>query len=495
MPNTFEFMRTDFKSSLFPLKLNLIMAQFQGNEISRYISEHLLKNNDSSFLPQQVVYATKPRGHLRRTVKLDPVAEYFIYDFIYRNRHIFRPEINSSRKSFGYRFRNGKKIPVHEAYTEYKNSLRQFSQKYNHNIQFDIASYFNSIYHHDLSNWFEQKDISKEDKLAISKYFREINTGKSIDFLPQGIYPCKMIGNEFLKFIDLTGTLKSAQIIRFMDDFTLFDNNKDILKQDFTTIQKTLGSYSLNINPSKTFYDNKTENIERKLSNIQQSLSEIVREHQLIQTPSGVEPIEIESIKELKLTTSQVEEIITLLKNDSIEESEADLILSFLRSHSNDLLELIPLLLSKFPNLIKHIHSVCSNITDKKSLTKIIYNYLHSESSFLEYQLFWLTTILEDYLQGEELYGESLIKIYELSSDYKISKAKVLEIPELNFGLKEIKNDNIRNGNSDWISWSSIMGLRDTPTQELNHTLTYFSKISKINLLITEAVKKYNKNK
>src|SRR3546814_1260739 len=63
---------------------------------------------------------------------------------------------------------------------------------YKHSIRFDIASYFNSIYHHDLAHWFESKTgVSAEDSAGFGKYCREINAGRSVDFLPQGIYPTK----------------------------------------------------------------------------------------------------------------------------------------------------------------------------------------------------------------------------------------------------------------------------------------------------------------
>jgi hypothetical protein len=468
------------------------MAELNGDEISNYIYQKILNidNPSDNFLSQQTVYATKPRGHLRRTVKLDPVAEYFIYDLTFRNKTIFRPQVSDTRRSFGYRITDGSRIPVHVAYSEYKEHLNQCSEKYRHNIQFDIASYFNSMYHHDLSHWFVSKNISEVDSNAAGQYFREINAGRSIDFLPQGIYPCKMIGNEFLKFVDLSGLLKSSQIVRFMDDFTLFDDDPNVLKQDFIRIQQLLGKFALNINPSKTFYDNKVGDLQKKLSNIRQSLKEIVTDIEEIHTASGVDIVEIENEEESSLTHDQVESLMALLKEDDIEESEADLILSFLRLHSDDLLELMPILLTRFPNLIKHIHSVCADIGDKDGLTKVIHEYLHTENSFLEYQLFWLGSILEDYLRGEEKYGECLIKIFELSVDYKISKAKILEIPELGFGLKEIRDDYLKTGQSDWLSWSSAVGSRILPVAERNYSLNYFSKGSPMNYLISSCVKK-----
>ena len=492
MANTLNFIQEDFKSSLFPLKTNLIMAEHHGDEISKYIYQRVLSSDHDgdSFLPQQTVYATKPRGHLRRTVKLDPVAEYFVYDLVLRNRAIFRPQVSNTRRSFGYRVVNGSRIPVHVAFAEYKEHLNNCAQKYSHNVQFDIASYFNSLYHHDLSHWFASKNVSEVDGNAVGQYFREINSGRSVDFLPQGIYPCKMIGNEFLKYIDLNGMLKSSEIVRFMDDFTLFDNDPSVLKQDFIRIQQLLGKCALNINPSKTHYDNKVGDLQEQLSSIQRSLKEIVTDFEEIHTASGADLVEIEHVEENSLSPEQVEGLMALLKDDDLEESDADLIIGFLRLHSDDLLELMPILLTRFPNLIKHIHSVCVDISDREGLAKVIYEYLNTEIFFLEYQLFWLTAILEDYLQGEKFYGESLIKIYELSVDYTISKAKVLEIPELSFGLKEIRDDYLKTGQSDWLSWSSAVGTRSLPTAERNYALNYFSKGSPMNFLVSSCVQK-----
>lgn len=490
--STFNFMKEDFKSTLFPLKTNIIMSEFHGAEISKYIYEKILRDDqpNDNFLPQHKVYATKPKGHLRRTVKLDPVSEFFIYDLVLRNKSKFRGEVSDTRRSFGYRIIKGSRVPVNVAYAEYKHHLNNCSMRYKHSIQFDIASYFNSLYHHDLSYWFVNKQLSDVDSSAASQFFREINSGRSIDFLPQGIYPCKMIGNEFLKFIDLSGTLKSSQFVRFMDDFTLFDDDPNVLREDFIRIQKLLGKYGLNINPSKTFYDTKIGNLQGQLSEIRQSLSEIVTWFEEIDTASGVDIQEVEIIEENRLNSSQVEQLMSFLMDDSIEESDADLILSFLRSHSENLLEIMPVLLSKFPNLIKHIHFVCSDIKDKNALARVVYDYLKSESNFLEYQLFWIGCILEDYLQGQELYGECLIIILELSVEYNISKAKILEIPELGFGLKEIRDEYLKTGQSDWLSWSSAIGSRTLPSAERNYVLKYFAKCSPMNLLISECLNK-----
>lgn len=494
MSATFDFLKADFAATLFPLKTNLLVVEKHEKEVSEYIYQKILddKQTADNFLAQQRVHATKPRGHLRRTVKLDPVAEYFLYDITYRNRAIFRPEVSNARRSFGYRFMGGAHIPVHTAYNAYKLCLKDSNTKFKHNLQFDIAAYFNCLYHHDISHWFAAgQGVSEVDSNALGKYFREINAGRSVDFLPHGIYPSKMIGNEFLKVIDLSAQLKSSILVRFMDDFTLFDDDPDVLRQDFLRIQQLLGQFGLNVNPSKTFYNKSIGDVQETLSALHESLFEIVEEIYEVQGASGVDFVEVENEVETSLSDEQVTALLALLKDDSLDEADADLILGFLRSHSDSILEHLPMLLRKFPNLTKHIHSLCSTVSEKAELATVLLEHLNKESFFLEYQLFWLACIVEDHLVGCGCYGEILMRIYELTQDFKIARAKVLEVPEQGFGFKEIRGEFLKTGQSDWLSWASAMGSRSLKAAERNYVLDYFSKGSPLNYLIAGCAKKF----
>ncbi|WP_368860724.1 reverse transcriptase domain-containing protein, partial [Streptomyces hilarionis] len=80
------------------------------------------------------------------------------------------------------------------------------------------------------------------------------------------------MGNEFLKLVDLTGQIKSSCLVRFMDDFTLFHDNPEVLWQDFTRIQQLLGQYGLNINPSKTYFEKNLSGVEETLTKLRESL-------------------------------------------------------------------------------------------------------------------------------------------------------------------------------------------------------------------------------
>ena len=494
MSATFNFLKADFTGTLFPLKTNFLVAEMHEKEVSEYIYQKILdeKHTADTFLPQQRVYATKPRGHLRRTVKLDPVAEYFLYDVTYRNRAIFRPQVSNARKSFGYRFMGGGHISVHNAYKAYKLCLAENNANFKHNLQFDIASYFNCLYHHDISHWFAAKPgVSEVDSNALGKCFREINAGRSVDFLPHGIYPTKMIGNEFLKVVDLSAQLKSSVLVRFMDDFTLFDDDPDVLRQDFLRIQQLLGQFGLNVNPSKTFYNKSIGDVEETLSALHESLIEIVDEIHEVHGASGVDFVHVENEVATILTDDQANALLALLKDDALEEADADLILGFLRSHSDSILEHLPVLLRKFPNLTKHIHSVCSTVSEKDELAAVLLEHLTKETFFLEYQLFWLACIVEDHLIGHGCYGDVLMRIFELTQDFKIARAKVLEIPEQGFGFKEIRGEFLKTGQSDWLSWTSAMGTRSLKAAERNYVLDYFSKGSPLNYLIAGCAKKF----
>jgi len=83
------------------------------------------------------------------------------------------------------------------------------------------------------------------------------------------------------------------------------------------------------------------------------------------------------------------------------------------------------------------------------------------------------------------------MRIHELTPDFKIARAKVLEVPEQGFGFKEIRDGYLKTGQSDWLSWASAMGTRSLKAAERNYVLDYFSKGSPLNYLIAGCAKKF----
>lgn len=216
---TVEYYLDDFNKSLFPLETNRVVIENAAKELSDYIYQKILNDEEKehNFLPQVRCYASKHGMHFRRTLKLDPVAEFFIYDLVYRNRVSFIKDFGTRRKSFGHRFEAGKPIPLSKAYREFKKAVASANVEFKYGVKLDIASYFNSLYHHDIVKWFDDGRRSEKDADYLGKFLRQINSGRSVDCLPHGIHPCKVIGAEFLKFVDNSSRLKSELMLRFMD--------------------------------------------------------------------------------------------------------------------------------------------------------------------------------------------------------------------------------------------------------------------------------------
>lgn len=508
--NVKEFFEIDYHASLFPLKTNLLLIKHHSQELEQYIANILSTdpaNAGYNFIPQTRVHAAKPRNHLRRTVVLDPVASYFIYDITFRNRAAFGLDASPKRSTFGYKFEGDQPLPVHKAYLDFTASVEiNKGLLFSHMISFDVASYFNSIYHHDATNWFASlPNISGTDANAFGRFFREINSGRSIDFLPQGIYPAKMIGSEFLRFIENSGQLKSAQTLRFMDDIYLFDDNIANLNQDFLRIQELLGLRALNVNPTKTVIDGEKPSVQNAASAIQKELSEIIDDFDetIIYLPSGADMADFEYDDEedereeedhegisATLDEKKTERLLELLVDPKAEESDVELILSILQQNSESLSTLIPSLLVRFPNIVKQLYKLAGQIAKKDDLTNELLLVLDSAPHLIEYQLFWMATIAEDHLSHTQKFGELVLKLYEKTSNHKIARAKILEIPDQSFGLKEIRDEILKTGASDWISWAAAMGTRTLIKAERNYSLKYFSKGSPLNYLIAECVQK-----
>ncbi|MCD9493373.1 antiviral reverse transcriptase Drt5 [Photobacterium carnosum] len=483
-----EFYNSDFDGTLFPMETCRIIINHAYDDLVTYI-EKIVDDRcqEYCFLSQQVVYTSKPKQHLRRTKKLDPVAEFYLYHTCYKHRAIFnRSSKNNNRLSFGYAFSNGSAIPINDSFVEFNNEIQRVKSKYAYHIQFDISSYFNSIYHHDLVNWFARsKDINNQDVDLFGRFMREINSGFSIDFLPHGIYPAKMLGSHFLSYIDYSMLIKSESMIRFMDDFLISSNSKETVTKDFQIIQKLLGQKSLNINTHKTrLYNDVHEPVDVAVSEVVNNIFETITVYH--GSDVGYECFE-ESIREL--TNEEVRTLIALLDKPNISGREASLVLDTIKKHTTELHVYLPIFLHQHPNLIKKVYSYCKYCTDKTELAKEFVK-LTSENNYLnEFQLFWVAKILETYLLDTPQAGELLELLYNHNDATVISKAKILEIPEHRFGLPELREIHLKNGSSGWLSWASAVGMRNDTKLVKNYLMDYFSKVSPINKLIGDCIK------
>ncbi len=489
--DTKAFFAGDFAGALFPLKTNAILIEHHSQKLEQYIANVLSEdpaNAADKFLSQARAHAAKPRNHLRRTAVLDPVASYFIYDLMLRNRAAFGLPVNDKRRVFGYRFDDNKPVPVSKAYKDFGQAVEACRKQHKHVLKFDIASYFNSIYHHDATAWFAAlPGVSGPDASAFGRFFREINAGRSIDFLPQGIYPTKMIGSEYLRFIDASGEIKCAQTLRFMDDFYLFDNDPAVLSQDFYRIQELLGWKALAVNPTKTALDAEEMSVKAKASAIKQQVMDLlhIAEQSTVNSASGIEAGDQFTVV---LAQGEVDQLLQMLVDPTADEGDVEFILGILQDHHVDLSTLLPSLAMKFPNIMKQLHRLIGLAPDKSQLADQLLALLKEDPFLIEYQLFWLAVIAEDHLAGAQGFGDIVHFLYAKAGKHRIVQAKILEIPNQNFGLKEIRDEVLKSGGSDWLAWSAAVGTRTLAKAERNYALKYFSNGSALNKLIADCV-------
>lgn len=488
--STLQYLLDDYPKTLFPLTTTLVVLQNSERAVSDYIYQKVIKSSEPehSFLSQTRCFASKHGLHLRRTVKLDPVAEYFIYDLVYRNLKLFRKDFDPSRRrSFGYRFESGKPILPSSSYGEFRQAVLEAKGRYRCGIKFDVATYFNSLYQHDLVAWLKRAGGSQVDVGAFGQFLREVNVGRSVDCLPQGIHPCKVVGAEFLKLVDNSMQLRAKLLLRFMDDIYLFDEDEAVLNSDFITIQRLLGEQGLSLNASKTVFGDVGEmGIAEEVDDIKRGLLQVRR--RII----GVSGNVFEGQEEMvygQLGEEQIEYLLNLLKNPDIDEADAELVLVLLRDNGKDVLEHMHGFLERFPSLSRNVYNFSRHISEHEELGHLLLSFVKAGQNVTEDQLFWITKIAEEYLSKTRAYAELLMALYEHQRATTVTKAKILEIPETRFGMGALREDHLKAGKSDWLAWAAAAGTRREAAISRNHLLSYFSKASHMNRIIGECVK------
>ncbi|MYN68502.1 MAG: RNA-directed DNA polymerase [Acidobacteria bacterium] len=486
-----RYLLEDQPRTLFPLKLTRILVEQSEaalyNEIERILKTDPKKEN-TGFLTQIRCHAAKCGLHSRRTLKLDPVAELFVYDLVYRERATFRPSRRPDRKRFGYTFRGGRPTPATTSYGKFREAVRGASARFKYYLGVDIASYFNSIYHHDLVFWFDAGRNAKEVE-KFGRYFREIVGGRSVDCLPQGLHPCKMIGADFLKRVDAHHRLKCALMLRFMDDMYLFDDDYEVLQEDFLLLQRYLGDRGLSLNAEKTTSGEGPLQAKTTIDEVKIQLLELRRAAleweygQLHQVGA-----EATAEKTEPLTEEQTEYLKELLDEDEIDEEDAELVLSLVGERAEDALDQLIGIFEDFPALARSVYAVAGHIGDKTELCAQLGRIAKERRALTEDQLFWATKIAEDYLGSSHETLELVARLHSHPASTDLTKAKVLEIPWAD--LDDMREEYLKGGRSDWLAWSSAIGTRRVARMKRNQLLKYYGKASPMNQIVAGCVRR-----
>jgi len=272
-----------------------------------------------------------------------------------------------------------------------------------------------------------------------------------------------------------------------MDDFYLYSGDQTTLVSDFVQIQKMLGDKGLSINPSKTQVGAIEDlDIKKEVDDIKVGLLKKRRRVILI---SGEMVQEEEDVQE-KLSEREEKYLFTLLRGGEIEEEDAELVLSLMRDHGEDILQYIQDFLFRFPNLSRNIYYFCEYVPDKEALANLMLDFIKKSKNVTDYQLFWIARMAEKQLPKTACFGDILSCLFEHSNGSVLSRAKILEIPEKRFGMDDLREEHLRTGASDWLSWASAVGSRLEKKANRNHLLRYFSNCSPMNEIIADCITK-----
>ncbi|WP_440604413.1 antiviral reverse transcriptase Drt5 [Bacillus sp. GB_SG_008] len=470
-----KFINEDIFSSSW---LKLMLTEDEYKKVQQIIKKETIKKieqkSQNFFLVQPLVYASKDKNHVRQTFVLDPIAQTFLYDFVYRHKSFFERKGTTNRKSFGYCFEDGNLVSGIEEHNKFKKEIYEKKTEYVYMAKLDIANCFNNIYHHDMVSYIA-RIIGQEESEKFGRFLREINEGRSTSCMPQGLIPAKIVGSFFLSFVEESRELKSEVIIRFMDDIFLFSNSHDTIQNDVLKIQKLLGEKGLSLNESKSAILKTSEDEVLQIEDIKKSL---------LQTRASFIDWYSEEVGEDKpeLTLEQENYLKQKLQNSrNLEEEDIELILTLLSTTQEENIELVKLVLEKAPNLTKNLyHSIRRNFMYlDNEIVNIFKGYIRNNEQLHEYQLFWIAKILIEFTQLNEFIVDILFTIYNHSSTTNVVKCLILEIQENSYGLLELKKK-IARGNAPEMVISAIVGLISHEKSNRNQIYKYVSRSNPI---------------
>lgn len=466
-----DFICDDTMKGLFPLKSNAIYVENGEQKLHDYVYNKIFvkKESDYAFIQSPVGYALKDRMHLRKCLLLDPVANYYIYDFVYRNRKNYQISTLSRRRYFGYAF--NKKVPINsfKDYHNFRNYKYSLKGKYKYFARVDIHNCFNSFYHHDVISSLATR-ISRQEADQFGQFLREGNAGISINCFPQGIYPAKTIGNSYLKFVEESRELGSRQIIRFLDDVFFFSNKCSTIEQDIIRVQQILGEHFLSLNEEKTLLGSDESDFEeRKLDDIKISL---LKKRELTMDYDEDKDKDIVS-----LDAEETEYLRSLIKKKNIAEEDLELAISLLKEDVEESLQVAELVLDKFPNMMKELYKLIPEVDDQGEIWGLIKSTLKVEI-IPEFQLFWMARIIIDYYEFDSEAADLLIKIFNHPNSTSIVKAAILEVPQNDQGFLELKESHVRNDRGTITGACAISGLIQLEKAKRNQIYKYVAKTS-----------------
>lgn len=455
---------------IFPLKSVAALASEGADRIRKHLRDEILNPKaQTGFSPCDVAFARKDEHHLRKVLVLDPIACFYIFDFVVQHRSYFQTTRSGKRRRFGHAFKNATPVDAFKQYHAFRREKYKRLANHDFFVQADVFNCFNSFYHHDVTSYLSD-NTSTEAGQGIGQFLREINAGTSISCFPQGLYPAKVLGNAYLGFIEQSRRMRAQESVRFLDDIVLFCDSDEEARDALLDLQYILASRHLSLNDSKTIIGDRSSTFkEVGLDEIRRSLVEKREE-----LKGGYDDHNEDDEEQALLEEDEREYLVALLQSPNLAQEDVELALTLLRNELDAFDLVVEPVIEKAPHLLRGLHRfiATSGPEDGGQVWDAIANRL-KKKRIPEHDLFWYARTLVDYYEIDQDVADLLLELYYHPEATSVVKAAILEDNCLDHGLDDLKIQELRSGSNLLIVSAAMHGLSGLEKGKRNHQFKY----------------------
>lgn len=172
----------------------------------------------------------KEMADFKQATQLDIQDSIILNAIIYEYGNLIerRRQPISLNRVFSYRFNpnsDGELYPNKNAWNNFWNAVVQKSEQFSHCLLFDIADFYNQIYHHTVANQLIESGFKNIHKKWIMELL-EKSTAKVSRGVPIGPHASHILAEMSLIPFDKSLELKGLEFCRYADDIVIFYNSE-----------------------------------------------------------------------------------------------------------------------------------------------------------------------------------------------------------------------------------------------------------------------------
>jgi len=368
-------------------------------------------------------------------------------------------------------------------------------------IKTDVASYFESLYQHNLINLLHSSGCSSEIVNLLERVLLAWMEKASHGIL-QGMFPSDFLGNFYLLFLDSDFSIRAVPHVRYVDDLYIFYSTLESAHKGLVDLCSTLRQEGLHLNESKTEIL-KTKDLLYKETKIDRMINK-AREEIEAQTFAvdvyGFQLIwigeeEEEEIEKEKIELKAVELLYKQIDQVDVEAEKIEKfclpILSVAKSDIAIQRSLIGII--ERPHLTqKYCSYLSALLSSNQSISKDIEKLIEDKRIIYDWQLMWIIATL---LRVDKISKHTVDSIFRILRDISKSEAlrglcALVAGKHGNPGQRRNLKNHYRIEQSEYVRSSILFATKYFPTNERNTCLRTWGGHSITNSLIAKAVKK-----